>query len=336
MAENIQEYAVSIDFDAAISKINKLQQATKKLNQSQVNGLKHQISLQKQLNALQGITGEPTPPKPTPPKPTVPRKGKSEEQLVESQIQKDKKAAEQRSLAMTKVRLRYEKNQRREMNDMQEAAVKKLTSATGAKKDEKYYKTLGEEWGTVGPQISKEQLKANRKAAEQEAKAAAQKAKQIAEEEAALQKRIDDQIAARKKAQQVREDTLARIKEKRDMEEVERSLEADRVEAKRVKDLDKEIDRLRSLKGFNEQNLTLKQKQAKDAIIQAINTAKNADELKRATRHHTRVLNSMEKQNFLMERMKSSSKQFAGNMIGAFAVAAGFKVLLNRTKILSC
>ncbi len=173
-----------------------------------------------------------------------------------------------------------------------------------------------------------------------------------------------------KKEQEKREETLARIEEKREIEAVKRSLEADRIEAKRVKErkrileeqqtkasfvgpqltefqeqqrkarvkqeqqtnlaeerrvknLNKEINRLRSLNLFHKQNLTLQEREVKQVIKKAILNAKNADELKSMTQSHIRNLNSLKKQNFLMERMKSSSKQFAGNMIGAFAIAAG-------------
>ncbi len=95
MAENIQDYTVSIDFDTAIAKINKLQQITKNLNRAQVNGLTHQISLQRQLNALKGVGGGKQPTSPAVPTPKLPKEPAAASQKAK-QIAKEEAALQKR------------------------------------------------------------------------------------------------------------------------------------------------------------------------------------------------------------------------------------------------
>lgn len=71
------------------------------------------------------------------------------------------------------------------------------------------------------------------------------------------------------------------------------------------------------------------EREAKAALMSQVSKAKSADEVKNMvamTRSRLREMKkqerSLKKQNFLMQRMKSSSKQIAGNMLSAFAVAA--------------
>jgi hypothetical protein len=67
---------------------------------------------------------------------------------------------------------------------------------------------------------------------------------------------------------------------------------------------------------------------AKDALLESVAKAKTANKVREIVakererlRLNKQLERSAHKQNFLMQRMQSSSKQFAGNMISAFAVA---------------
>lgn len=61
---------------------------------------------------------------------------------------------------------------------------------------------------------------------------------------------------------------------------------------------------------------------AQAKIRSAIASAKTASELRKAVATEKASLRNMQKKSFLMQRMESSSKNFAGNMVSAFAVAA--------------
>ena len=76
--------------------------------------------------------------------------------------------------------------------------------------------------------------------------------------------------------------------------------------------------------------LTTEEKITKELIEQRLHTAKKASDVgkivsgaKAEVAQQTKLTKQLKKQNFLMQRLNSSSKQFAGNMVSAFALAAG-------------
>lgn len=205
MAENIQSYKVSIELEKTLGKLNKLKQMRKRMHKFEVNSLKSQISLQKQLNALRGKGGgtpirRPTSPSPKPTKPTS---------------------------------------------------------------------TI------VGPQIDQGMLKGRQELARQQQRAE----------------------KSTKRQAQALEDKLHTVKNS----SMYTKLEADS-----------------------------SMKVAKAALDARLSKAKTAKDVQKVVREQQRLLvlhkqstKQLQKQNFLMQKMTSSSKQFAGNMVGAFAVAAG-------------
>ena len=101
-------------------------------------------------------------------------------------------------------------------------------------------------------------------------------------------------------------------------------------ERRRIKALEKARDTvmhsnlmLKKTKDIQEQTVQLS---LKGAIAQA----KTAEEVRRQYKIHMQNNRELKKQNFLMDRLKSSSEQFAGNMISAFAVA-GAGVFITQT-----
>ncbi|AGH32171.1 tail length tape measure protein [Vibrio phage 11895-B1] len=68
-------------------------------------------------------------------------------------------------------------------------------------------------------------------------------------------------------------------------------------------------------------NASASEMSAQAAIKSSIASAKTAQEVRKAYRFHKNSTAELNKQSFLMRRMKASSEQFAGNMVSAFAIA---------------
>lgn len=209
MSENLQKYAVSVDFDAAISKINKLKTASKSMNRAQESSLLLQITLQKRLNALKTNVRVPVQPVaefPRKPVTQAPQNPKPQTPQVEQPTRP---------------------RQRTPREDF------------------------------VGPMPQKTLLK---------------------------------QYETEKK--------------------INKALEARRQDVMNILSLQKKV-------------ATSQQKQHIEEVERNILTARNKVQIKQIMRAHRFNTAQLNKQNFLMQKLGSSSKQIAGNMVSAFAVAAG-------------
>lgn len=161
----------------------------------------------------------------------------------------------------------------------------------------------------------------------------------------ARQKMLDDQ--ARLEARRQKERDRAHIAAIKENIKREKALRRDGNNA-HVKAREKEMDRLARMEArrqtglaqaqttFGRSSLNLRTYQAGSVnagaqreLRRAVAAAKTADEVRLLVakeRERLRVMKeqerSLNKQNFLMQRMTASSKQFAGNMVSAFAVGA--------------
>lgn len=105
---------------------------------------------------------------------------------------------------------------------------------------------------------------------------------------------------------------------------------AAKAEQRRIEALDTMRSRLKTHQLLLRKNLTKQEELTAASIKDAMANAKTAKQMRmqvqasmdrlRANKANEK---SMKKQNFLLQRMNNSSKQFAGNMISAFALAAG-------------
>lgn len=95
------------------------------------------------------------------------------------------------------------------------------------------------------------------------------------------------------------------------------------VEARRVKSLQKARDVIQSSAIMQKKVTTSTEKKLQENIKIALSEEKSASALRNQVRKLKGATAELKKQNFLMKRMKSSSEQFAGNMVSAFAIAAG-------------
>lgn len=114
-------------------------------------------------------------------------------------------------------------------------------------------------------------------------------------------------------------------------------LELERSKKRSIKLSQQELNSLNKAKETVKNTMWFRQKyntQEEKAIILALRenmlkakTAQQVRSMVATTKHDLRMqrekLRTLEKQNFLLRRMKSSSEQFAGNMVSAFAVGAG-------------
>lgn len=99
--------------------------------------------------------------------------------------------------------------------------------------------------------------------------------------------------------------------------------ELTKVEASRVKSLQKARDAIQSSAIMQKKATNEVERQLQENIKKALSEEKSATALKKQVRRLKVNTAELKKQNFLMKRMKSSSEQFAGNMVSAFAIAAG-------------
>lgn len=192
----------------------------------------------------------------------------------------------------------------------------------------------------------KENIKFDKKRAEAAAKAGLSPAgtKGADAHVKARQKMLDDQ--ARLDARRQKERDRAHIAAIKENIKREKALRRDGNNA-HVKAREKEMDRLARMEArrqtglaqaqstFGRSSLNLRTYQAGSVnagaqreLQRAVAAAKTADQVRLLVareRERLRVLKEQErtlnKQNFLMQRMTASSKQFAGNMVSAFAVA---------------
>lgn len=296
MSENLQKYAVSVDFDAAISKIKKLKAITDSLNNAQAVAQRQQLFAHRTYNkrimsdsdkrmkessanignmfkearahADNFYANEE--------KALTKKKDEAlaNEKLVAKAIEKRQKAEHQRELDLAKIAYNKKKNLLSGEKQIAEArrrnAVSKLTASTGADGMRSYYKDLEKQSNKkptaresfVGPLPNKTVLNQYKN----EAKAAASLAKRRRELELILKLRAG--VASRAEKEHIA------------------------------------------------QTLT------------AMKVAKTKESLSRIYKTHQANTKELSKQGFLMSRMNSSSKQLAGNMISAFAIAAGAKSIV--------
>ena len=115
------------------------------------------------------------------------------------------------------------------------------------------------------------------------------------------------------------------------MKERERHLvRVQKAEERRVMTLNKALASVKRTAFYRDKDANSSREGLKAALREKLDTAKTADQVRdmvAATRQRLRYnkLNekSYRKQNFILRRMKESSKQYAGNMVGTFAIAAG-------------
>lgn len=100
-------------------------------------------------------------------------------------------------------------------------------------------------------------------------------------------------------------------------EQVRLQREADRLEKQRIQKLQTATNTLKRSAFYQDSGL-------KAELDTAIASAKTADELRDRVSLQKQTEKSLEKQSFIMRRINSSSQQFAGNMVSAFAAASGF------------
>ena len=94
-------------------------------------------------------------------------------------------------------------------------------------------------------------------------------------------------------------------------------------EERRLKALNKARVQVKSTTFMLKRGADAVTKEAQSAIKLSIASAKTADEVREAFRFHKNNTAQLRQQNFMMSRMKQSSEQIAGNMVSAFAIAAG-------------
>ncbi|AUR92159.1 tape measure protein [Vibrio phage 1.170.O._10N.261.52.C3] len=227
MAENIQSYKISLELEKTLGKLNKLKQMRKRMHKFEVNSLKAQISLQKQLNGLRGKGDTGT-------KPTVPTK--------QPRVSKGNPNLDH--LASSSLQNKASKT----------AFADQLRAEESAEK-----------------QVSKE----------------------LAKQEASR-------------------------------------LRVEKISKRQAQALEDKLHTVKNSSMYTKMEADSSMKVHKAALDAKLSRAKSAKEVQRIVREQQRLLvlhkqstKQLQKQNFLVQRMTSSSKQFAGNMVGAFAVAAG-------------
>lgn len=95
-----------------------------------------------------------------------------------------------------------------------------------------------------------------------------------------------------------------------------------KVEARRVKSLQKARDAIQSSAIMQKKATNEVERQLQEQINLALSEEKSSRKLRNRVRKLKSATAELKRQNFLMKRMKSSSEQFAGNMVSAFAIAA--------------
>ena len=96
-----------------------------------------------------------------------------------------------------------------------------------------------------------------------------------------------------------------------------------RADAARVSSLEKAKESVRNSALMTEKEASAAQRAAQSRIKSKIALAKSAAEVRSIVAQERASLRLAKKKSFLVSRMEASSKEFAGNMVSAFAVAAG-------------
>ena len=96
-----------------------------------------------------------------------------------------------------------------------------------------------------------------------------------------------------------------------------------RKDAARLSSLEKARERVMDLALMTEKEASAAQRATQGRIKSKIALATSAKEVKAILRDERASLRLAKKKSFLVNRMNASSKEFAGNMVSAFAVAAG-------------
>ena len=296
MAENIAKYGISLEFDKALKSLKKFKAEANKINKMQATMNAQRRNAKKSM--LKQESGD----------------LKSYYKDLERQSEKAYKA-DQKRLA-----------QRRKQGVL--GAVGGITAPTGAGSMKDHYKKLEQE--------SAKSLKA-------------QRTKQSTMEQSARRRQAVGDITASTGAEGMRSfykdlekdaKSLRREQEKlgdsivKDMKEARRQQEKlgdamnkdvkenIKLQKQRVDQLNraKEAVSLTALMQDQSNNKAVKAVQL--SIKDRVSRARTAKEVKRIVAQERARLKIMKKQSFWAQRMSSSSKQFAGNMVSAFAVAA--------------
>ncbi|AUR89081.1 coil containing protein [Vibrio phage 1.121.O._10N.286.46.C4] len=95
------------------------------------------------------------------------------------------------------------------------------------------------------------------------------------------------------------------------------------VEKRRAASLEKAKENIRNMAIMSEKtkNLTVQELDTRRKIEKILKDSKDLSTLRQKMNIHRKTTREIKKQNFLMDRMEASSKNFAGNMVSAFAVA---------------
>jgi len=104
---------------------------------------------------------------------------------------------------------------------------------------------------------------------------------------------------------------------------------AEQISKRRAANLERAVKAVKRTALWQDKVTTKAEKEAKARLVSSIRAAKTADEVRNIVaserqrlREMKRQERSLRKQSFILQRMKSSSKQLAGNMVSAFAIGA--------------
>ncbi|CAH9012785.1 putative tail tape measure protein [Vibrio phage 501E54-1] len=255
-------YGISLEFQRAITSLNKFKKASESFNKTQVNALKAQIKLAEKLKKTLNAPVKPmtvsVPPHKTSisqrpeVKPKTSESHKKDKDFVGAPITgQDKKFLQRQAKERAKIEgeAYKEEARRQKKRDSVKPSTPKTDTFIGAKIDPQHKKFL------------QDQAKEQRKAANQ------------AERQAKALQEAKTQVMT----------TSYMLK----------------------------------------RNLSASEKETREAIKLQISKAKTAKEVRNIFRYHKNNTAQLQKQNALMRRMQQSSEQFAGNMVSAFAMAAG-------------
>lgn len=305
--EDLQKYSVDLEIKTALAALDKLKQKSSNFQNQQVGFLKQQIALQQKLNALKMSGGG----------------GGTISQSSPSQINKPLK---QKPISMPKDNLDKIKKSVENSVFMQKEYTSELEKSTqeqirqrisSAKTAEEVRAIVAQEKALLGDlkQITKEYEKQELLASKQ--------AKKVNETQKLSSKARFMQSVENLTSPSGAEDMRSFYKQQ------EKDAQAlSKVEMTRVNNLNRAKEAVMRTSLMLKENASEEEKISRKAIKVKLETAKTAEEVRKIVAQERvrlttlkQVERSQQKQNFLMQRMEASSKQFAGNMISAFAVA---------------
>jgi hypothetical protein len=310
MAEEITKYTVSVSFDAALKKLATFEKKMDKVSNKQKASLKSQIALQTRLNALRSkgntlaLKSPTAPPRASP----ITQKGSMQltpiaaavkQQVVPPSTKVDKSVdnfLEQKGL------LQQQKVLSKDLENSLDKRISKQNTLSKAMSSNQKMSRIQDKGiqDKSKPQLSKpDPMIAHLKARE----------KHLLKIQA--RESGPDKMTSHLKA---REKQL---------------LKNAAIEEKRIASLERAKKSFQRSALFRDKARNSAEGELRAQMKIRLQSAKTADKVKQIVSDHRTALGVLRKQgaalkknSFLMNRMKNSSQQFAGNMIGAFAIAA--------------